>query len=269
MKHYLTIAMFFLILASCKQNTDTKVKVEEINKYSKETLDVTTSIYPENITKVFKAHGGIDKWNQMRSLVFEIEKPDGNEKTTTALKSRKSLIETKQYTLGYDGKQVWLEETEEKAYKGNPKFYYNLMFYFYGMPFVLADDGITYEDVEPLEVEDVKYPGIKISYEAGVGESPEDEYILYYDEATNKMAWLGYTVTYFSKEKSKEFHFIKYAEWQNANGLVLPSKLVWYEADGFKIGKKRSEMKFVNVLVSATKPKDSIFGKTDEATVVE
>ncbi len=268
MKHYIAIATLFLVLTSCKQNAEVKAEIETI-KYSEETLDVTTSIYPENITKVLESHGGIDKWNEMESLVFEIEKPDGNEKTTTALKSRKSLIEAKQYTLGYDGKQVWLTENEEKAYKGNQKFYYNLMFYFYGMPFVLADNGIIYEAVKPLEVEGVKYPGIKVSYEAGVGESPEDEYILYFDEATNKMAWLGYTVTYFSKEKSKDFHFIKYSEWQNIKGLVLPSKLEWYEADGFKIGEKRSEMKFVNISVSETKPKDSVFEKTEGATTVE
>ena len=80
------------------------------------------------------------------------------------------------------------------------------------MPFVLADDGITYTNVEPLIVEGKEYPGIKISYEAEIGESPEDEYIMYYDADSNKMAWLGYTVTYFTKEKSKDWHFIKYAD---------------------------------------------------------
>ena len=53
------------------------------------------------------------------------------------------------------------------------------MFYFYAMPFILADDGIIYEDVAALKFEGKSYPGIKISYESGVGESPEDEYILY------------------------------------------------------------------------------------------
>ena len=73
---------------------------------------------------------------------------------------------------------------------------------FLTMPFVLADDGINYQDVEPLVFEGKTYPGIQISYESGVGESSEDEYKVYYDPETNKMTWLGYTVTYFSKEKS-------------------------------------------------------------------
>ena len=55
----------------------------------------------------------------------------------------------------------------QRAIKGIPKFYYNLMFYFYAMPFILADDGIVYEDVKPLDIEGKSYPGIKISYESG------------------------------------------------------------------------------------------------------
>ena len=76
---FLTITVFF----SCKQDTKT-------NDYKNETLDVTTSIYPENISKIFDAHGGLNNWNAMQSLVFTIPKPDGDEITTTNLKSRES-----------------------------------------------------------------------------------------------------------------------------------------------------------------------------------
>lgn len=274
MKNYLSIAVVFLTLVSCKQDvktTDTKTETptETSTDYSKETLDVSTTVYPENITKIFNAHGSIDKWNKLGALVFEIKKPDGNEKTTTALKSRKSLIETKDYTLGHNGKYPWLDERKEKALSSPPKFYYNLMFYFYAMPFVLGDDGITYENVEPLAFEGKTYPGIKIAYESGVGESPEDEYIIYYDQDTNKMAWLGYTVTYFSKEKSKQFNFIRYTDWQTVNGFILPKTLEWYKADGFKIGEKRNAMNFVNISVLKTAPEDSFFEKTGNAVIVE
>jgi len=274
MKNHLIVATLFLALVSCKKeekitSVEEKSTTEMTTDYSKETLDVTTTVYPENLTKVFNTHGSIDKWNKLENLVFEIENPDGNEKTTTALKSRKSLIETKDYTLGYNGKYIWLDERKEKAFKSNPKFYYNLMFYFYAMPFVLGDDGITYQDVDPLIYEGKSYPGIKISYEKGIGGSPDDEYILYYDQETNKMAWLGYTVTYFTQEKSKEFHFIKYSNWQTVNGFVLPAKLEWYKANGFKIGEKRSEMNFVNISVSKTAPNDSLFEKTENGVISE
>ena len=89
----LTITLFF----SCKQNT----KTEDIKESTQEAI--TTKIYPENISKFFDTHGTLETWNNLESLVFEIQHPEGNEKTTTALKSRKSLIETEPFSIGYNG----------------------------------------------------------------------------------------------------------------------------------------------------------------------
>jgi len=213
MKYYLVLALTLIIVLACKQETKPVVNAD----YSEEKLNITTSIYPENVTKILNAHGGIDQWNTFNTLVFTMKKPIGDETTTTDLKDRRSLIETDAFKIGYTGKEAWLINKGENKYEGNPQFYYNLMFYFYAMPYVLADDGITYTNVEPLKVDSKTYPGIKISYAAEVGESPEDEYIMYYDAETNKMTWLGYTVTYFTKEKSKDWHFIKYTDWQMVN----------------------------------------------------
>jgi len=262
MKKIILLVLAVSILA-CKNKTTPTVD------YSEENLDVTTSIYPENITKIFNAHGGLDKWNTMKSLEFTMKKPNGDEVTTTNLKNRKSLIEMPNHTIGFNGEDLWLKNKDTATYKGNPKFYYNLMFYFYAMPFILADDGIIYEDVAPLVFEGVSYPGIKISYEAGVGESPEDEYILYYDSKTNKMEWLGYTVTYFSKEKSKEFHFIKYSNWQNVDGLILPETLTWYDYENNLPTTKRSDLQFTNIKVSKEKPEANIFEAPAGSAIVE
>ena len=169
MKIKALVLTVFIVAFSCKNKTTPAVD------YSEERLDVTTSIYPVNITKVFDAHGGLDSWNTMKSLEFTMKKSDGDEITTTDLKNRRTFIEMPNHMIGFDGEMVWLKNKDTLQYKGNPKFYYNLMFYFYAMPFILADDGINYEDVDPLVFEDKAYPGIKISYESGVGESPEDE----------------------------------------------------------------------------------------------
>jgi hypothetical protein len=260
MKHPLLIALCLVTFITCKQSENEKTI--ESTDYKEETLDVTTFRYPESITKVFDAHGGIDHWNQAEALVFEIEKEGGNEKTTTDLKSRKALIEAPDYTIGFNGEEVWITEKDTTTFKSKPEFYYNLMFYFYAMPFVLADDGITYTNVAPLVFKEKSYPGIKVSYDAGVGVSPEDEYILYYDPETNKMTWLAYTVTYFTNEKSTAWHFIRYSDWQEVNGFQLPKTLEWYEADGFKIGEKKDKViSFINVSISKRAPKASLFEK--------
>lgn len=250
-------------IVSCKNKTTPTVD------YSEEKLDVTTSVYPENISKVFAAHGGLDAWNKMQSLVFTMEKPDGEEVTTTDLKNRKSLIEMPKHTIGFNGEDVWLKHKDTTQYKGNAKFYYNLMFYFYAMPFILADDGIIYENTDPLVFEGKTYPGIKIAYEAGVGESPEDEYIMYYNPETFQMEWLGYTVTFFSKEKSAEFHFIKYGDWQTVENIVLPKTLTWYNYENNLPTEKRNDLPFTNIKLSKAKLDASIFKAPEGATIVE
>ncbi len=264
MKKIFVLAALILV-ASCKNSTKEDITI----KNNTLEVNVNTRIYPENLNKVFDAHGGLDAWNEMQNLVFTMLKPNGDEVTTTHLKNRKSHIEMPKHTIGYNGKEVWLKHKDTTAYKGKPRFYYNLMFYFYAMPFVLADEGIVYKDVDPLVYDGKKYPGIKISYTDGVGESPEDEYILYYDAETYKMAWLGYTVTYFSKEKSQEFHFINYSNWQTVEELLVPEILTWYNVENNMPTTKRSDLKFTNIVLSTGAPEVSLFEKPEGAKVAE
>ncbi len=260
MKKIAIVFVALLALSSCKKNTsENEVKVAP---------EVKAKEYPKNISSIFNAHGGLNTWNSMENLVFGMQKGEDMEMTTTALKSRQSVIETAHHKLGFDGTNVWLHNKDTATYKGKAKFYYNLMFYFYAMPFVLADDGITYSDAPALEVDGKQYPGIHISYDAGVGESPDDEYILYYDDETKKMAWLAYTVTYFSKEKATNYNLIKYADWQDVGGLQLPATLQWYVYEDGKVGDMRSERKFTNVTISK-EMESALFAQPTDAVVVE
>ncbi|GAA4291304.1 hypothetical protein GCM10023163_06370 [Aestuariibaculum suncheonense] len=197
-----------------------------------------------------------------------MNKPDGNEVTSVNLINRKSLISMPKHSLGYDGSLVWLLNKDTLTYKGKAKFYYNLMFYFNAMPFVFSDEGIRYTESEPLLFEGKTYPGIKISYDKGVGESSEDEYVLYYDEVTHRMAWLAYTVTYFSKEKSKKFNFIKYDKWQEIGGLLVPKVLQWYQVENNLPTMVRNNVEFTNVKLSTKAFSNEIFEKPEKAIVV-
>ncbi|MBJ6368360.1 DUF6503 family protein [Snuella sedimenti] len=253
---------YFLIVISsflaCRQPGEANVKkVDGPNQF------------PKAITEVFKAHGGLALWYNMRSLEFEIQKQDQNELTITDLKSRKSFVDLPNHSIGYNGTKVWLLNKDTVAYKGNAKFYHNLMFYFFAMPFVLADDGIIYSEVKPLEFEGKQYPGIKITYSSGVGESPDDEYVLYFDPKTNQMVWLAYTVTYFSKEKSKTYHFIKYDSWQSVDGLKVPKTLVWFNYENNLPTTERNRLEFTEVKFSETPPKATVFEKPEDAAFVD
>ncbi len=240
------VALFAFV--SCNDGKTTKLITP--SDYAKAQRDILESTYPESITKVLNAHGSLEVWKEMETLKFTMRKETGNEITTTDLKNRYSIIEMPNHTIGYDGTNAWLQSKGDIPYDGNPKFYYNLMFYFYAMPFVVADDGIIYEEVDPLVFEGKKYPGIKVSFESGVGESSQDEYIVYYDSQTGMMTWLGYTVTYFTKEKSKTWSFIKYDEWQAVNGIKLPKQLVWYNVKDNMPTSKRNVIDFVDIILT-------------------
>lgn len=223
--------------------------------------------YPQDLQQVFEQHGGLARWQEMNSLYYEIANEEGNEKQLVQLKDRRERIEAPTFTTGYDGKNFWVEA--DTSYKGNPVFYHNLIFYFYAMPFVVADEGINYSPAEPLTFEGKTYPGIKIAYDAGVGVSPEDEYFVHYDPQTHQMAWLGYTVTYFSKEKSKKIAWIRYDDWTKYEGLLLPRSMTWYKTEAGQVTEPRRTRQFENVKLSTEAPADAVFEKTPAATIVE
>lgn len=264
--------LMFALLISCNENAS-KSEAEstdstETTENSENAQEMPTRVYPKSIGPLFQAHGGIAKWEKMNNLCFEIEKPSGVEVHSTDLKSRKARIEHKDWTIGFDGNEVWLDQ-DSTYYKGNARFYHNLYFYFYAMPFIVADPGINYSPFqEPLKMDGKTYPGTLISYNDGVGDSPKDEYIIYHDKETGQMAWLGYTVTYRDNQKKDTFSYIKYGEWQEVNGLMLPKTITWYTVEDGKPVAPRSSVTFTKVNVTENQLDASMFTKPEGAEVV-
>lgn len=239
------------LLISCKSENKKEALPLQTEIAPVEQIDL--SIYPPAYQDVLAAHGGLAQWNAMQSLTFTMPKETGNEVHTTDLKSRDILIETDKYQIGSESGKVWLAQDSTYYPKERARFYHNLMFYFYTMPFILADTGIMYSEVVALEKDGISYPGLKIAYKANVGDSPDDEYILYYHPETKKMEWLAYTVTRGQGSKSTDFHFIKYNKWQDVNGLLLPEELIWYKSEDNLPTEARGEPRvFTNVDIDAS-----------------
>ena len=243
--------LLFLLLAvsliACQQNS-TEQSTPPTKKAS----------YPSALIKVFNSHGGLDLWNSKEELSFNMLKGEQSEQHITQLRDRREYIKGSNFETGYDGTNYWLK-ADTSAYKGNPKFYHNLMFYFYAMPFVLADPGIIYSEVDSLSFEGKNYPGIAISYQDSVGISPEDEYFIYYDPDTYQMKWLGYTVTYFSGEKSDRRSFIQYTDWQKIDGILLPKTLTWFKSEEGQITEARNSRSFDNVQLFSSEEHSTLY----------
>jgi len=259
----LTILLFFVVVLACKQTP----KTEQVEESAPKEVTVSKSVYPDALVKVFDAHGGLEQWKKQRTLSYVLPKPELSETHTIDLWSRKDRIDTEQFSMGFDGDQAWLLDTDE-TYEGDVGFYHNLMFYFYGMPFVLADDGIMYTATEDLEYEGKEYPGLQIAYESGVGASSKDEYYIHYDPETHQMAWLGYTVTYRSGESSDNVKWINYNDWQKVNGLLLPKSITWHKYEGRKILEPASTVTFKDVTISENPQEDGFYAKPENGEYV-
>ncbi|MCB0371989.1 MAG: hypothetical protein KDD31_03145 [Muricauda sp.] len=258
-----TILLATLALFACKQSP----KNEKNNTSETITEAMEESHYPEQMMKVFEAHGGVQLWKQQRTLSFVLPKPNQPETHTIDLWSRKDRIDMGTNSIGFDGQQVWLLDPDG-TYKGDPVFYHNLMFYFYAMPFVFADDGIMYSATEDLEFEGKMYPGLKIAYKTGVGASSNDEYYIHFDPDTQQMAWLGYTVTYRSGEKSDNVRWIRYHDWQRINGVLLPKAITWHKYEGRTILEPQSTVGFEEVSLDTNPKEDSFYAKPSGANFV-
>jgi len=264
---YIISLLVLISFVHCKPGTTSDQNEIASSNEDVNSTDLELAKIPSELVKVFDHHGGIERWNQMKSMQYEIKNEKGNEKQVIDLKDRRERIDGSDFIMGFDGKQHWLEA--DTSYKGNVFFYKNLMFYFYAMPFVLADPGIVYTEMEPLVFEGKSYPGFRISYESEIGLSPEDEYFIHFDKETHQMAWLGYTVTYYSKEKSTKIKWISYDDWKKVEGLLLPSTLAWFKNENNFPIELRNRKEFINVQVSESQLPDSAFSKTEAGSFIK
>ncbi|MFK8165403.1 MAG: DUF6503 family protein [Lewinella sp.] len=233
----------------------------------------STEGMPEDFIATLDAHGGLDSWKEFRQLGYAMPRGEGQETQLVDLYDRREYIKQPvpeggdPIEMGFDGENVWI--TADTTYKGNPVFYKNLMFYFYAMPWVLADPGIEYTSAESLTFDGKTYPGIMIAYDDGIGFSPKDNYRLHFDPETKKMRWLGYTVTGRSGKTSDKFSWIEYPTWSDHDGVELADSLVWYKTEDNLPIEPRNTRVFSEVMLSKEPANNDEFAMRDGARVVK
>ena len=249
--HYLFL-LCIVVIAGCGHNHNSE------NNSSKKAIDSTSSTLPTSFLQGLSSHGGINQWRSFQTVSFDLATPSMKQVQLIDLQTRKLIITDSLYTMGFDGTQVWVSPDLESFGDGSPRFYHNLYFYFFAMPFVLADPGIHYEDLGKQIINDQSYLAIKVSYDQAVGDSPEDFYIAHFNLDTGLMEVLLYTVTYFSKESHEKYNALVY-NWQEVDGLQVTKSIKGYKYDSGRLGDLRYEASFQNVQFSKEILSDSIF----------
>ena len=229
------------------------------------------------IDRSIEAHGGLKKWQSFASVEYDLiyERPNGEKRDHQLfdLRSRNGLITADEYTLGASKGEVWIKPRLDALGVTPPRFYMWTPFYFFAMPFVFADPGVKQESLGRQTFQGQAYDVVKITYESGVGDSPDDFYIAYLDPVSGRLKLAVYIVTYPSLRKGKpleelEQHAIVFEEWQEADGLTVPKAAAYFDWKNETIeGEALGRLRFANVQFSTTALDTSKFAKPADAVV--
>ena len=229
------------------------------------------------IDRAIEGHGGLAKWQSFASVEYDLdyERPKGTKRDHQLfdLRTRDGLITADEYTLGSAKGDVWIKPGLDALGGTPPRFYMWTPFYFFGMPFVFADPGAKQESLGRKSFQGQEYDVVKITYEAGTGDSPDDFYIAYVDPSSGRLKLAIYVVTYPALRKGKpmeelEQHAIVFEEWQEADGLTVPKSAAYYDWKNETIeGEALGRLQFSNVKFSTTAPDASTFAKPADAVV--
>ncbi len=257
--HYLSVTLLISLL-SCGDAKQSETKESESVGNITE-IDNSSHHIPE-LSRVFEAHGGFDTWSKLKTLTYDL----GEQSTLVELQNRYTRIVSEERTIGFDGQQVWVNPPGEDDDRYRMR--YNLMFYFFAFPFVVGDPGINYEVMEPVDLLGKNYNTVKVSYNSGVGDAPNDSYVVCSDPETNQMEWLLYTATFGGDPKEK-YSLIKYEGWQEYGGIKLPTRLQWYQYEDGVVGDPRGNgADFDNIRVSTEYPSPASFKAPEGANVL-
>lgn len=192
--------------------------------------------------KAIEKHGGLDRWYENGPLYFRFNYknlksggPDTYQTIDTwSSKARHQLVANPKVEYGWDGEKAWKYPYDSEV-KENPRFWALTPFYFVAVPFVLADEGINLKYKEIITFEQNDYHQILVTFGAGMGDAPDDFYVLYIDTKTFRVGGLRYIVSYpgfYSKgEHGVEKHMTYYEE-QTVDGILFPRTIKTYKWDG-------------------------------------
>ena len=175
-----------------------------------------------------KAHHA-DVWRAHQAIEADITVDFGGQRALegtmlTTIDGGQVRIElTDGSVLLWDGKTAWTTPVDS-AFQGT-RFHVLTWPYFLLAPLKLQDPGSFLEVVGDLPLEGKKMaPAARLTFGAGVGDTPDDWYVAYQDPKTQQLAAMAYIVTFGKSVDAaeKEPHAITYGEFTEVDGAVIP-----------------------------------------------
>ena len=146
--------------------------------------------------------------------------------TTDTARARLDLSDDA--SVVFDGSKAWVAPASAKVPR--PRFHVRTWTYFLAAPFKLDDPGTHLELLGTLKLQDNSYEAARLTFDPGVGDSPDDWYVTYREPANDRLRALAYIVTYDKgqSEAEREPHAVVYEQFEEVSGVTLPMRWRFY-----------------------------------------
>lgn len=157
------------------------------------------------VWQAMEAHGGLQRHfeNGPLSFQFDYVPLDGSTRRNTyqtidtwSNKARHQNVDDRTQEFGWTGEKAWKKVKDSTAFAFDMRFWALTPYYFLGQPFILDGEGVNLEKLEDKTHKGITYHAIKVTFDAGTGDAPDDYYVLYFGKDTHKLAVIRYIVSY-------------------------------------------------------------------------
>jgi len=152
-----------------------------------------------------EAHGGLERWysNGPLSFQFDYAPLDGGPRRNTfqtvdtwSNRTRHQNVDDPSQEFGWTGTTAWKKVTDASAFPFDMKFWATTPYYFLGQPFLFDGAGVLLEKKDDVTFKGRACDVVKVTFEPGTGDAPDDYYVLYFGKDDHKLAVIRYIVSY-------------------------------------------------------------------------
>jgi hypothetical protein len=223
----------------------------------------------EEFKKLLDAHGDWSKWINAKGFSFAMVHETNLEWENhyISLPDRKVRIDADSWQMGNDGEKVWISPNRQAFQGKSVRFYHNLYFYFFSIPYIFTDPGVSVKKTENKLVNGQSYEAFEVSFSEKVGVSPKDKYFMLLDPESGRVAWVLYTVTFFDPNNTS-LSALKYEDYRDAGGLVFPRVMTGYQFENDSTRNLNYQVSFSDVFLVEEPLDEELFAMPKEKAVV-
>jgi hypothetical protein len=194
------------------------------------------------IRAMIEAHGGMDAWKNAPTVSFRdrFERPGvaeaGETVVTVEQSSRRAYLDVPDtdQSMAWDGTKAWGVNWAQPA---PPRFFALLNYYFLNLPWLTQDPGVKLgvPGTGSIPFDETEYITVRMTFEAGVGDTPDDYYVLFIEPDGHRLRACEYVVTYKALlppcVAHTPPHVLVYDEYETVDGLLVPTRYTIYDGN--------------------------------------